>query len=149
MNVDLVIKCILLPQTKNGEVRVVHLNELAMMVLTSLPVIEETKPSDRLVEGITPAQVSVNFRRVCKKIEITNFCLHDLRHTAANWMRMSGADIHTVALLLGHKDLRSAVRYQHLSPAFLTEAVRKLDDVFSDIRYRRVTKEKALTDENL
>jgi site-specific recombinase XerD len=27
------------------------------------------------------------------------------------------ADIHTVAQLLGHKDLRMAARYQHLSPA--------------------------------
>jgi hypothetical protein len=36
-----------------------------------------------------------------------------------------------------------------LSPAFLAEAVRKLDDVFSDIRHHSVTKEKALTDGNL
>jgi hypothetical protein len=43
---------------------------------------------------------------------------------------MSGADIHTVAQPLGHKDLRMAARYQHLSPAFLAEAVRKLDGVF-------------------
>jgi DNA invertase Pin-like site-specific DNA recombinase len=28
----------------------------------------------------------------------------------------AGADIHTVAQLLGHKDLRMAARYQHLSP---------------------------------
>jgi hypothetical protein len=28
---------------------------------------------------------------------------------------MKGADIHTVAQLLGHKDLRMAARYQHLS----------------------------------
>lgn len=53
----------------------------------------------------------------------------DLRHTAASWMRMSGADIHTVALQLGHKDLRMAARYQHLSPAFLGDAVGKLDGV--------------------
>ena len=43
---------------------------------------------------------------------------------------MSGADIHTVAQLLGHKDLRMAARYQHLSSSFLTEAVGKLDSVF-------------------
>jgi len=33
--------------------------------------------------------------------------------------------IHTVAQLLGHKDLRMAARYQHLSSSFLTEAVGK------------------------
>ena len=39
---------------------------------------------------------------------------------------MKGADIHTVALILGHKDLRMAARYQHLSPAFLSDAVKLL-----------------------
>jgi site-specific recombinase XerD len=29
-----------------------------------------------------------------------------LRHAAASWLRMSDADIETVAQLLGHKDLR-------------------------------------------
>ena len=43
---------------------------------------------------------------------------------------MQGADIHTVELLLGHKDLRMAARYQHLSPTSLSDAVNKLDSVF-------------------
>jgi hypothetical protein len=41
------------------------------------------------------------------------------------------ADIHVVALQLGHKDLRMAARYQHLAPTFLQDAVRRLDGVFS------------------
>jgi predicted RNA-binding protein associated with RNAse of E/G family len=52
---------------------------------------------------------------------------------------MKGADIHTVAQLLGHKDLRMAARYQHLSPAFLADAVGRLDAVFGELRYRDVT----------
>lgn len=43
---------------------------------------------------------------------------------------MKGADIHVVALQLGHKDLRQAARYQHLAPTFLQDAVRGLDGVF-------------------
>ena len=61
---------------------------------------------------------------------LRRFRFHDLRHTAASWLRMKGADIHTVAQLLGHKDLRMAARYQHLSPAFLADAVAKLDGAF-------------------
>jgi hypothetical protein len=45
---------------------------------------------------------------------------------------MNGADIHTVALILGHKDLRMAARYQHLSPAFLSDAVKLLDGAFAE-----------------
>jgi hypothetical protein len=45
---------------------------------------------------------------------------------------MNGADIHTVALIPGHKDLRMAARYQHLSPAFLSDAVKLLDSASAE-----------------
>ena len=93
--------------------------------------------------------MSVAFARACRKAGIEDFRLHDLRHTAASWMRMSGADIHTVAQLLGHKDLRMAARYQHLSPAFLEEAVRGLDTVFGDLCYPGITEKKSLPEPGL
>ena len=102
------------------------------------------KATDRLFAGITGEQVSVAFARACRKADIEDFRLHDLRHTAASWLRMAGADIHTVAQILGHKDLRMAARYQHLSPAFLAEAVGRLDGVFGDLCYQGVTGQKAL-----
>ncbi|MGZ4827127.1 MAG: tyrosine-type recombinase/integrase [Terriglobales bacterium] len=83
-------------------------------------VIDETFPCPKLVV------------RVCPGLGISDFHFHDLRHTAASWLRMQGADIHTVAQLLGHKDLRMAARYQHLSPAFLAEAVNRLDTTFAE-----------------
>src|ERR1700691_936402 len=78
--------------------------------------------------------VTQTFARACREVGIADFKFHDLRHTAASWMRMSGADIHTVAQVLGHKDLRMAARYQHLSPAFLSDAVRLLDSAFAEPR---------------
>jgi len=121
---------ILLPQTKNGEGRIVWLNALACQVLDSLPA---GAPADHVFpasDDVTPENVSIAFLRACRKVGIADFRLHDLRHTAASWLRMQGADIHTVALLLGHKDLRMAARYQHLSPAFLQDAVKRLDSIF-------------------
>lgn len=144
LDVDLDNKRIILPQTKNGEGRIVYVNELGMMVLTSLPRGEQ---ADKLFAGVTPEQVSMRFSRVCVGLKIENFRLHDLRHTAASWLRMSGADIHTVAQVLGHKDLRMTARYSHLSPAFLAEAVGKLDAVFGADRYHSVTNKKALIGE--
>jgi site-specific recombinase XerD len=47
---------------------------------------------------------------------------------------MQGADIHTVAQLLGHRDLRMATRYQHLSPEFLSTAVGRLDAIFGEVK---------------
>ena len=134
----------MLPQTKNGDGRIVYLNKLAQAVIESLPFDAETGPADKLFRDVTPEQVSVTFRRVCDAIEIADFRFHDLRHTAASWLRMQGADIHTVAQLLGHKDLRMAARYQHLSPTFLADAVGRLDAVFGDLSHHSVTTPKAL-----
>jgi integrase len=133
MDVDFNGGRIMLPQTKNGEGRIVYLNTLAQQVLTAVPR-DEARPTDRIFDGekMTPENVSLAFLRACRSVNIPDFHFHDLRHTAASWMRMNGADIHTVALILGHKDLRMAARYQHLSPAFLSDAVKLLDAAFAD-----------------
>jgi integrase len=130
LDVDFAGGRIMLPQTKNGEGRIVYLNKSAMAAFRSLDSGPETKPTDRLFSATSPEQVSVAFQRACRKAGIADFHFHDLRHTAASWLRMAGADIHTVALILGHKDLRMAARYQHLSPAFMAEAVGRLDPFF-------------------
>jgi len=74
--------------------------------------------------------VTVAFQGACRKAGVADFHFHDLRHTAASWHRMAGDDIHTVAQILGNEDLRVAARYQHLSPAFMAEAVGRLDRLF-------------------
>jgi len=124
-----------------------------MMVFAAVGWNEETKPGDRIFADWTPDQVTVAFGRICRDLKLADFRFHDLRHTAASWLRMSGADIHTVAQLLGHKDLRMAARYQHLSSAFLQEAVGKLNAVFGSLnaenggeRYQDVTGKLALSD---
>lgn len=60
-----------------------------------------------------------------------------------------GADIHTVAQLLGHNDLRMAARYQHLSSSFLIDAAGKLDGVFGTVCYQDVTTQNLLVEKPL
>jgi integrase len=131
LDIDLNNSRVMLAQTKNGEGRIVYLNETAKAAIRSLPFSDETRSTDLLFKAYTGEQVSMAFARACKDQKISDFRFHDLRHTAASWLRMKGADIHTVAQLLGHKDLRMAARYQHLSPSFLGEAVAKLDAAYS------------------
>ncbi len=118
LNVDLLGNRLMLSQTKNGDGRVVYLNRLAAGVIKA-QWSADVKLNDRvfpLADDCTPDNISKGFAVVCRRLEIEDFHFHDLRHTAASWMRMQGADVHTVAQLLGHKDLRMATRYQHLSP---------------------------------
>jgi integrase len=151
LDVDMANWRIMLPQTKNGDLRIIYLNDMAMMVFDSLP---QGGAGDRVFPNWTAEQVTMAFSRLCKSLKIENFRFHDLRHTAASWMRMGGADTHTVGLILGHKDPKSAARYQHLSPAFLADAVGKLDTAFGvkraenrEERHQGVTAPLALTDE--
>src|SRR5262245_43561631 len=153
LDVDLTNRCIMLPQTKNGDGRIVYLNEMAAQVFSSVGWNEDTKPGDRIFADWTAMAVTHAFNRLCQKMKIADFRFHDLRHTAASGMRMAGADIHTVAQLIGHKNLRMAARYQHLSPDCLADAVGKLDAVFGvkpvqngKERDQDVTAQLALTD---
>jgi integrase len=130
----------LLPQTKNNESRIVYLNRLALQAINSL---EQKAAADLLFPNLAPECASVAFMQLCRSLKIEDFHFHDLRHTAASWMRMRGADIHTVAQLLGHKDLRMAARYQHLSPQFLADAVGQLDETFK-LCHQYVTASKEL-----
>ncbi len=134
IDIDLNGGRIMLPQTKNGDGRIVYMNELASDVIRS-QWRDGAKGTDLvfpLADDCTPDNISKGFAAVCRRLEIEDFTFHDLRHTAASWLRMQGADIHTVAQLLGHKDLRMATRYQHLSPEFLSTAVGRLDTIFGE-----------------
>ena len=132
LDVDTAGGRIMLPQTKNGDGRIVWLNQLASDVLGTL---KRGASTDKLFkDDITPENVSLAFLRACRKVNIADFRLHDLRHTAASWLRMSGADLQDVAELLGHRDLRMTKRYSHLSPAHLSAAVKRLDGVFGEVK---------------
>jgi integrase len=148
MDVDLETNRLWLAQTKNNSGRAVYLNETARCALERL-MNNGTPATQRIFEGVTPDSVTVAFRRAVRKAGIEDCRFHDLRHTAASWLAMSGSDIHSVATLLGHRDLRMASRYRHLSPSFLAEQVGKLDKVFTNLSHHRVTAETGPTDESM
>lgn len=62
---------------------------------------------------------------------ILDFHFHDLRHTFASHLIMSGADLTTVKELLGHRDIKMTLRYSHLAPAHKKSAVEVLDKAYT------------------
>ena len=66
------------------------------------------------------------FEDAIKRTGIQDFHYHDLRHTFASRLVMSGVDLRTVQDLLGHKDIRMTMRYAHLSNSHRKTAVEKI-----------------------
>lgn len=57
---------------------------------------------------------------------IEDFRFHDLRHTAASYLAMSGASIPELAAILGHRTLAMVKRYAHLSDAHTGAVVERM-----------------------
>lgn len=127
-DLDLKTSRIKLRDTTTGKGRTIYLNALAKRTIACVAR-AESRPTDRVFTGnsVTPDNVSLAFLRACRAVNIKDFRFHDLRHAAASWMMSHGVDIQTLSNFLGHKDLRTTAKYQHLSSASLPEAVKLLD----------------------
>jgi len=53
--------------------------------------------------------------------------IHQLRHTFCSHLAMRGAPAKAIQELAGHADLSTTMRYMHLSPASLNQAIRLLE----------------------
>ena len=72
--------------------------------------------------------VKKSFATACKKTGISNFRMHDMRHTCTAWLVSSGVSLIEVRDLLGHSTTKMAERYAHLAPENLRKAVRTLEN---------------------
>ena len=73
--------------------------------------------------------VKRSFKTALKRAGIEDFTFHNLRHTFASHLVMSGVDLMTVKELLGHKDIKMTMRYSHLSPDHKRMAVKRIEAV--------------------
>jgi len=129
-DVDFKGRIITLEKTKNGERRAVPMNDTVHRTLKTLPV---HLHEELVFPGVSGDMLSHAFKRACKRAGIEDFRYHDLRHTFASHLTMGGTSLRAVQTLLGHKDLRMTMRYSHLSPEHLREAVTTLDKTLASI----------------
>jgi len=72
-----------------------------------------------------------------KRAKIKDFHFHDLRHTFGSHMVMQGIDLRTVQQIMGHRDIQTTMRYAHLSPEYVHEAIGRLDSVWTPYGHQR------------
>lgn len=111
--------------SKNGQTRHIPLNSEA------LEVIMKVEASNNLV--LPNPETNQEFKDIKKawknlllRAQITEFRFHDLRHTFASKLVMSGVDLYTVKELLGHSTIQMTERYAHLASSHKAKAVELL-----------------------
>ncbi len=132
-HIDLKHGFILLDKTKNGERREIPINSTLRSTLQGL-----TRRLDVPYVFYDPTSgkpyqdVKRSFGSALRRAKIQDFHFHDLRHTFASHLVMAGVDLTSVSRLLGHKDIKMTLRYSHLAPAHLANAVNVLDQVLNN-----------------
>jgi len=126
-NVDLERRTLRFLDTKNSESRTVPLAPTAVATLRAWR-------SGRVPAGVVfPFKVSAledawHVARDAAGLGDVRF--HDLRHTAASYLAMSGASLMDIAAVLGHRTLSMVKRYSHLSEQHTTAAVDRMAKKF-------------------
>jgi integrase len=136
--VDFARGVLLLERTKSGRRREIPMNQAAYGALQPLyaqaraalpapaPGEKAAEPEGlvyRKVSGAAWGSIRTAFERACTAAKIEDFRFHDLRHTYASHLVMRGRSLKEVQELLGHQEFTMTLRYAHLSPDRLREAV--------------------------
>ena len=127
-----------LRDTKNGETRAVsivhHLHDLLTEQVDEAERLHDemdTPLNQRWLFPRSDAQAPIDIRKAWENARdeagITDFRFHDLRHSTASYLAMSGASQMEIAEVLGHKTLQMVKRYAHLSESHVKGLVTDLN----------------------
>lgn len=131
-DIDFERNTITLRETKNGDRRVVPLIPAAVTILKQLPN-SASSPADlvfkseRLNSRKGTVSIRNAFEKALKVAEINDFRFHDLRHTAASYLAMSGATQGELMAILGHRSPHMTRRYAHYSQKHIAELMQRAE----------------------
>ncbi len=112
--------------SKSGQTRHIPLNRPALETLKAW----KMQSSGRYVfpgkDGGRLNNIKNSWTALLARAGITDFRWHDLRHTFASKLVMTGAPLNTVRELLGHSDIAMTLRYAHLASDSKAAAVELL-----------------------
>jgi integrase len=119
-----------IPLPKGGKTRHIPLSDGAQAILRSLDSFLRSpwvfpSPTDSLKPWNPQSFINHIYSPALRKAGIQGACWHTLRHTAASRRVMAGVDLVAVKEILGHRDIETTLRYSHLSPGHLKDAVNK------------------------
>ncbi len=115
-------------RAKGKRDRPVPLNAVALALVNELPrCLDRSAPVFGNSKGNTNENLEREWRRTLALSGVEDFRFHDLRHTYASRLVMRGVDLAVLRELLGHRDFETTLRYAHLGPSRLRDAVALLE----------------------
>ena len=77
-------------------------------------------------DGLQPVDIRRPWKEALETAQISDFCFHDLRHTCASNLAMTGATSSDIAAVLGHRTLDMVKRYTHLTPNHIQSVTERM-----------------------
>ncbi|MBI3584017.1 MAG: tyrosine-type recombinase/integrase [Nitrospinae bacterium] len=130
-DIDLFKKAITVTKTKNKEPKTVPMSDTVYdILLKKSKVVSMSGYVFSTSKGtrIAARNLMRKWYKVLNKTGITNLKFHDLRHSFGTIAAENGADLQTIAKLMGHKNLSVTRRYLHNSVESLRQYVNKVDN---------------------
>jgi integrase len=127
-NVNIERATLLVPKSKNGSPRIIHLSKTALELITSLP-----KSSNEFL-FINPKTrkpyscIYYSWHIALKRVGLEGLRIHDLRHSFASALVNRGVNLYDVQHLLGHNSIKSTQRYAHLEDQRLKASLSVVED---------------------
>lgn len=131
-DVDLTRGVVTFHITKNRDRRAVPVAGAALTVLREWAKVRRID-TDLVFPGNPierPLNIEGPWREALRTAKVEDFRFHDLRHSAASYLAMSGATAPEIAAVLGHKTLQMVKRYAHISDQHTTEIVERMTNKF-------------------
>ncbi|SHO53729.1 Phage integrase family protein [Desulfopila aestuarii DSM 18488] len=135
-DVDLANRTTVIRVTKSGKPRTVPITEVVQKALEGLDAEDYFFLTDsHLQNERNRNRPAIIFReawdQALKRVKqndplFPDITIHDLRHTAGTHLLEQGADLRTVADILGHADIRMTSRYTHPSESQKRKAVERI-----------------------
>lgn len=121
---------VVLNETKNRQRRTVRLfgearRRMAALYEARSPGQEFFFPSKQ--DPNHPIDFRYSWEMALEKAEISNFCFHDLRHTAASYLAAQGASLADIKEILGHLTIQTTQKYTHLTENHTAALVQKMN----------------------
>lgn len=81
-------------------------------------------------DGTRPRRIATAWHKSIQRAGMQDFHFHDLRHTCASWLAMSGASLRDIAEILGHSTIQQTMLYAHLTQGHTDKVVERMTQQF-------------------